>query len=178
MFVHSASGALHRVVRHATNAMTIAQLESTSSTAHLACDCMLDNGQPVSWIGGGQYQQANSGEIFVVHAAMSTSAVPAAAKRAVALSPGGVATHAVVKRPEKAVPVAVLLLKNSHGWSLIRAWREHLHISTEEMAERLGVPQAVYINVERVHPLPSLGILEHVSSALGISVEQLEENLD
>lgn len=177
VFVSSASGALHRVVRHATNAMTIAQLESTSSAAHLACDCMLDNGQPICWIGNGQYRQAESGEIFVVHDAVTTPPLRVTERKTTALLSRDSVIPSYLERPEKPVPTEVLLLKNSYGCSLTRAWREHLSISTEEMAHRLGVPQAVYVNVERVHPQPSRGILQRVATALGISVEQLDENL-
>ena len=58
-------------------------------------------------------------------------------------------------------------LKTGNDWSLIRAWREHLNISTADMAARLGVDHSIYIELERPRPRPRQIILERVSAALG-----------
>ncbi|CAB3954618.1 hypothetical protein LMG7053_04468 [Achromobacter ruhlandii] len=64
VFVRSPDGVLHRVVRHATTTETIAKLESIPSNTHLDCECMLDNGEALSWVGGNLYRQVNGGTIF------------------------------------------------------------------------------------------------------------------
>ncbi|MCZ8407655.1 hypothetical protein O9649_07635 [Achromobacter dolens] len=64
VFVRSPDGVLHRVVRHATTTETIAKLESIPSNHHLDCECMLDNGEALAWIGGNLYRQVNGGIIF------------------------------------------------------------------------------------------------------------------
>ena len=64
VFVRSPDGVLHRVVRHATTTETIAKLESIPSNYHLDCECMLDNGEALAWIGDNLYRQVNGGIIF------------------------------------------------------------------------------------------------------------------
>ena len=63
MFVRSPDGALHRVVRHATTTETIAKLESIPSDYHLDCQCMLDNGEALTWIGDNRYRQVDGGKV-------------------------------------------------------------------------------------------------------------------
>ena len=64
MFVRSPDGALHRVVRHATTTETIAKLESIPSDYHLDCQCMLDNGEALTWIGDNRYRQVDGGKVY------------------------------------------------------------------------------------------------------------------
>ena len=61
MFVRSPDGALHRVVRHATTTETIAK-QSIPSDYHLDCQCMLDNGEALTWIGDNRYRQVDGGK--------------------------------------------------------------------------------------------------------------------
>lgn len=137
VFVRSPDGVLHRVVRHATTTETIAKLESIPSNTHLDCECMLDNGEALSWIGGNLYRQVNGGTIFTAEPG-SAPVVADARKNAKARN-----TLRDAYRPQPArhppavsknvVPSAVASLKTGNDWSLIRAWREHLNISTADM---------------------------------------------
>lgn len=54
----------------------------------------------------------------------------------------------------------------------IKAWREYLHLSTAELATRLGVSEAEYIDIER-QAKPSRTWLKKVATALGITIAQL-----
>ena len=52
------------------------------------------------------------------------------------------------------------------------AWREHLRLTQTEIAERMGVSQAAYAQMESV-ARPRKLTLEKVASAMGLVVEQL-----
>ncbi|WP_129530216.1 helix-turn-helix domain-containing protein [Achromobacter agilis] len=181
VFVRSPDGVLHRVVRHATTTETIAKLESMPSNYHLDCECMLDNGETLCWIGNDQYRQLNGGAIFT---AESVVTAPRGEARKSGAPKGGVhdARRKPVQRKKLAagqghVPLAVVNLKTGNDWSLIRAWREHLNISTADMAARLGVDHSIYIELERPRPRPRQVILDRVSEALGVSPDQLDDSL-
>lgn len=180
VFVRSPDGVLHRVVRHATTTETIAKLESIPSNYHLDCECMLDNGEALAWIGGNLYRQANGGIIFTAEAG---AAPPTAEARKNAKARNTVRdacrpaaaqeSHAAQKN---VVPSAVARLKTGNDWSLIRAWREHLNISTADMAARLGVDHSIYIELERPRPRPRQIILDRISAALGVTPDQLDDS--
>ncbi len=180
VFVRSLDGVLHRVVRHATTTDTIAKLEDLSSNTHLDCECKLDNGETLCWIGNDQYRQQNGGAIFL---AVSATTTPRGESRKSAGDPGDekAATAPRASRKKSAgargrLPPAVVNLKTGNDWSLIRAWREHLNISTADMAARLGVDHSIYIELERPRPRPRQAILDRVSAALGVSPDQLDDS--
>ncbi|MFY1984212.1 helix-turn-helix domain-containing protein [Achromobacter xylosoxidans] len=179
VFVRSPDGVLHRVVRHATTTETIAKLESIPSNYHLDCECMLDNGEALAWIGENRYRQLNGGAIFT---AESGAAPPMAEARKNAKARNTLrdVRPATARQPhaarENVVPSAVASLKTGNDWSLIRAWREHLNISTTDMAARLGVDHSIYIELERPRPRPRQIILDRISEALGVSPGQLDDS--
>lgn len=180
VFVRSPDGILHRVVRHATTTETIAKLESIPSNYHLDCECMLDNGEALSWIGDNLYRQINGGVIFTGEPAAAPPA-PDARKSAKARNTlrdacRPPASHKVPVVQQSVVPSAVANLKTGNDWSLIRAWREHLNISTADMAARLGVDHSIYIELERPRPRPRQIILDRISEALGVSPDQLDDS--
>ncbi len=181
MFVRSPDGVLHRVVRHATTAETIAQLESMPSNYHLDCECMLDNGETLHWIGDNQYRQLNGGAIFTAETATTTprgdSRKSAAAKSSLRDPRGKSVPRKIPAQGQSHLPLAVVNLKTGNDWSLIRAWREHLKISTADMAARLGVDHSIYIELERPRPRPRQVILDRVSEALGVTPDQLDDSL-
>ena len=177
MFVRSPDGALHRVVRHATTTETIAKLESIPSDYHLDCQCMLDNGEALTWIGDNRYRQVDGGKVYT--AVRPQQAQGDARKQNPDAEPALDACRtqagpAASPPPRTELPLAVINLKTGNDWSLIRAWREHLNISTADMAARLGVDHSIYIELER--PRPRQIILERVSAALGVSPEQLDDS--
>ncbi|WP_258127584.1 helix-turn-helix domain-containing protein [Achromobacter anxifer] len=181
VFVRSPDGVLHRVVRHATTTETIAQLESMPSNYHLDCECMLDNGETLHWIGDDQYRQLNGGAIYTAEPAVTT---PRSESRKGHAAKSGLRDTRRKPDPRKThapgqghLPLAVVNLKTGNDWSLIRAWREHLNISTADMAARLGVDHSIYIELERPRPRPRQVILDRVSEALGVSPDQLDDSL-
>jgi len=181
VFVRSPDGVLHRVVRHATTAETIAQLESMPSNYHLDCECMLDNGETLHWIGDNQYRQLNGGTIFTAETATTTprgdSRKSPAAKSSLRDPRRKSVPRKTPGQGQSHLPLAVVNLKTGNDWSLIRAWREHLNISTADMAARLGVDHSIYIELERPRPRPRQVILDRVSEALGVTPDQLDDSL-
>jgi DNA-binding XRE family transcriptional regulator len=57
---------------------------------------------------------------------------------------------------------------------VIRAWRDHVGITQEELADRMGVSQAAVAKLEKPNAKPRRATLEKVATALGISVTQLD----
>ncbi len=64
---------------------------------------------------------------------------------------------------------------NVKGDSLIKAWREYLGLTQQELADRLKVSQPALAKLEKPDANPRPGTLQKIASALDLSVEQLEE---
>jgi predicted transcriptional regulator len=58
------------------------------------------------------------------------------------------------------------------GMTPIQAWREHLGLTREVMAQRLGIPQSVYAKYE-MSLKPRISTVSRIAAALGITKEQL-----
>ena len=58
------------------------------------------------------------------------------------------------------------------GQSMLQAWREYLMLTQTEMAERMGISQAGYAQIEAAKR-PRKATLLKAAEALGISLEQL-----
>jgi len=54
----------------------------------------------------------------------------------------------------------------------IKAWREYLHLSTAELATRLGVSETEYIDIENQEK-PHKPLLKKMAAALNIKLDQL-----
>jgi DNA-binding XRE family transcriptional regulator len=76
-------------------------------------------------------------------------------------------------RQKKHIPREVIN-KTIAGVSLLRAWREHLKLTQVEMARRMGLTQGGYGHIEATKH-PRKATLEKAATALGITVEQLED---
>ncbi len=59
------------------------------------------------------------------------------------------------------------------GATPIRAWREHLHLTQDEVARRLGISQPAYAQQETVAK-PRKATREKIAMAFGIRADQLE----
>lgn len=71
------------------------------------------------------------------------------------------------------VPNEVVALMIHHRWTAIRSWREHLNLTQEEVAARIGISQSAYAQQESSKRLRPMS-LERIAAALGLSVEQLD----
>lgn len=73
--------------------------------------------------------------------------------------------------PKDGVPHAVVS-KAIDGMSMLAAWREYLMLTQEEMAQRMGITQAGYAQIEAAKR-PRKATLEKAAAAMGITLEQL-----
>lgn len=70
------------------------------------------------------------------------------------------------------VPNKVVNLSFERGVSAMAAWREHFGLTKAKVADRIGITQAAYAQMERVKQLRKATI-EKVAAALGLAAEQL-----
>jgi DNA-binding XRE family transcriptional regulator len=71
------------------------------------------------------------------------------------------------------IPHEVVSLMVDNDWTIIRAWREHLGITQEEVAARLGISQSAYSQQE-ANPNSRKSTRERIAEAFGITSEQLD----
>lgn len=69
------------------------------------------------------------------------------------------------------VPQAVVSAQVD-GDSATKAWREFLHLTQAEVAQRMGISQAAYAQIETAKR-PRKVTLQKVADALGLELEQL-----
>lgn len=74
---------------------------------------------------------------------------------------------------ESVVPFAVARLVSIEGKSPIRAWREYLHLTQTEAAQRLEMDQSAYARLEKPGVRSRRVTLERVAQVFGIEVAQL-----
>jgi DNA-binding XRE family transcriptional regulator len=60
------------------------------------------------------------------------------------------------------------------GKGLVRAWREYQGVSQEEIANRLGITQAAYSQMEKPKARLRKTTLERIAAALDVDIEQLK----
>ena len=58
---------------------------------------------------------------------------------------------------------------------MMKAWREHLGLTQQELAEKAQVTQPAIAKLERPGAHPREVTLKKLAAAMGLSVEQLEE---
>ncbi|GEM_PF-104162 len=70
------------------------------------------------------------------------------------------------------IPNAVVGKRVMDGVSMLQAWREYLMLTQTDMAERMGISQAGYAQIEAAKR-PRKATLQKAADALGIMLEQL-----
>jgi DNA-binding XRE family transcriptional regulator len=73
---------------------------------------------------------------------------------------------------ELGVPHEVVSIMVRKNCSITRAWREHLGITQQEMADRLGVAQPTYQRMENSNNM-QMDTRKKIAKALGIHLSQL-----
>jgi DNA-binding XRE family transcriptional regulator len=71
------------------------------------------------------------------------------------------------------IPPEVAALVGKRRWSLARAWREHLGLTREEVAGRMGISPAAVAQMEAGSARPRMATLRKIATALGVEAEQL-----
>ncbi len=74
---------------------------------------------------------------------------------------------------EKLVPSPVVNMVFDNDWTPARAWREHLKLTQAVVAERMGVTQSAYAQLEASKKIRKSSRVK-IANALGISQEQLD----
>lgn len=73
-----------------------------------------------------------------------------------------------------AIPQAVVEAHVLRGVPLLRAWREHLNLTQDEVAARAGMKQPALARLERGDSTPRTATLRRLAEAMGLSLAQLE----
>jgi predicted transcriptional regulator len=76
-------------------------------------------------------------------------------------------------RKDKSVIPHEVVSQIVDGATPIRAWREHLNLTQEEVAKRMGISQPAFAQQETVAK-PRKATREKIAAAFGITSEQLE----
>jgi len=71
-------------------------------------------------------------------------------------------------------PHEVMRLAVKNGWSMMRAWREHLGLTQAEMAGRLEIRQPSYAAMEAPDAKPKKATRQRIAAAMGVALEQLD----
>jgi DNA-binding XRE family transcriptional regulator len=74
---------------------------------------------------------------------------------------------------EITIPHAVIATFDERGVSLVRAWRDHLGLTQDEVAHRMGVTRQAYLQMESLAAHPRVATLKKIAAAMGIAWEQL-----
>lgn len=61
------------------------------------------------------------------------------------------------------------------GKTIVRAWREYLGLTQSVIAERMGVTQSAYAQMEAAGANPRPSTLRRIADAMGIEWEQLAD---
>ena len=76
---------------------------------------------------------------------------------------------------EVTLPHEVVKMSTLGGMSLIRAWREHLELTQEEVARRMGITQSAYAKIEGGKTQLRMTICKRLAAAMNVEWEQLME---
>lgn len=76
---------------------------------------------------------------------------------------------------EVIIPHEVVRLTVKKNYSLIRAWREYLKFTQAQVAERMGISQSAYAQMEKPDANLRPSTLLKIATALNLQWEQLDE---
>jgi DNA-binding XRE family transcriptional regulator len=76
---------------------------------------------------------------------------------------------------KNAVPQEVVEAHVLHDLPLIRAWREHLNLTQDAVAELAGMKQSALTRLERGEGKPRKATLKKLADAMGLTILQIEE---
>ena len=81
---------------------------------------------------------------------------------------------AVWEKENQTIPQEVVEYHILDGQSIVRAWRTYKGLSQQAMADRMGISQSAYSQMERPETKLRPGTIEKIAAALDISPEQLD----
>jgi len=74
---------------------------------------------------------------------------------------------------EPTIPHAVVGIMVKNDCSLIKAWREYLNFTQQEVAAQMGITQAALSQIESNNSKPRKETLRKLAQIYGISIDQL-----
>jgi ribosome-binding protein aMBF1 (putative translation factor) len=77
------------------------------------------------------------------------------------------------KAQTSGIPQAVVEAHVLRNESIIKAWREHLGMTQQDLAKRLGVSQSAVVKFERPEARPRIATIRKIALALGLDEKQL-----
>jgi len=77
------------------------------------------------------------------------------------------------ERTENLIPHEVVDLMIQKQFSPIKAWREYLKLTPNEVAKRMGIAQAAFVQMEAGEVNLPKTMLSKIASALNINIQQL-----
>ena len=83
-----------------------------------------------------------------------------------------------VRADTDTIPHEVMALIIKRRLTPLRAWREYLGLTQDEVAERMGIKQPSYARMENRQVAPRLATLKKVAAAMGIHYSQLDLEVD
>ena len=86
--------------------------------------------------------------------------------------------YQAVVNEKNTIPHEVVSSMVKGRMSLIRAWREYLNLTQDEVARRMGVTQPVYARMESGKASPRMSSLKKIAKAFGINYLQLDATDD
>lgn len=81
----------------------------------------------------------------------------------------------LVAQEEPTIPHQVVALSVEHDCSLVKAWRLYRKLSQTEVAERMGITQSAYQQLENSEGRYQRRTLQKLAEALEVDPEQLAE---
>ncbi len=79
------------------------------------------------------------------------------------------------KKVRSGIPHEIVKRNILDDVSMIKAWREYLGMTQQELAEKANVTQPAIAKIERPSTNPRKSTLTKIADALKLTVEQLEE---
>ena len=73
---------------------------------------------------------------------------------------------------EKTIPHEIIKNIAHQGISLVQAWREYLGLTQEQVAEKMGISQAAYCQMEKAKKIHKQTKIK-IASALGLDYSQI-----
>jgi DNA-binding XRE family transcriptional regulator len=77
--------------------------------------------------------------------------------------------------PEPTIPHEVVEMLIKKNMNLPRAWREHLGLTQEDVAKKMGITQAALSQMEKTDAKLRHSTLQRLADSLSLSVEQLTD---
>ena len=76
---------------------------------------------------------------------------------------------------ESLIPHEVVELHIVEGYSLLRAWRKFKKMTQKEVADKAGITQAAYSQMEKPDSKPHEATLAKIAKAMGVAPGQLSD---